>query len=561
MDDLLRHISQTGTYIQGYADDIVLMVQGKFIDTVVDVINNSLLEVSRWCNRVGLRVNAAKTVIVPFTLKRNLNSLARIRLNNVQLAASDKVKYLGVVLDKRLTWNDHVDAATHKAKWAIMTSRSFIGKTWGLKPKMAMWLYTAVIRPLVSYAALVWWTKTQQITVKVKLDSLQRMACLSISGAFISTSTAALEVILNVTPLDLYLKQEAVMSFYRLSVMDGTRRSLARTGHLSALEQESREPLLAMGSDLMLGKFMFARPFTTHVGTRRDWENGLLVRLNNSLIWYTDGSLINGKAGYGAHRHRPKCNLSGSLGRWCTVFQAEVFAIAIAAQEELLLGTRDKHITIYSDSQAALKALEGYRFTSKLVWDCVQTLRDLSSRNIVHLEWIPGHQGFEGNERADLLARKGALSRFNGPEPVVGISPTIVRSFLKGRTAEAHRLRWINRGGTSVSDLLLRGPSGSSTNSILILNRIDLRFVIAYLTGHGHFRNHLLKTGQFQGNPVCRLCESSTETARHVLLDCPSLEIRRRGLLEGREWDELNLSQLGAIIVGLCKATGVGLPS
>lgn len=70
-----------------------------------------------------------------------------------------------------------------------------------------------------------------------------------------------------------------------------------------------------------------------------------------------------------------------------------------------------RRIAIFLDSQAALKALEGCLFTSRLVWE--QTLCILSSRNTVHLEWIPRHKRFRGNEKADLLARKGALSNFN----------------------------------------------------------------------------------------------------------------------------------------------------
>jgi len=62
VDDLLSHISQTVTYIQGYADDITLVVQGKYVDIVVDVLNNALCEVSRWCQRVGLCVDPNKTL-------------------------------------------------------------------------------------------------------------------------------------------------------------------------------------------------------------------------------------------------------------------------------------------------------------------------------------------------------------------------------------------------------------------------------------------------------------------------------------------------------------------
>jgi len=53
--------------------------------------------------------------------------------------------------------------------------------------------------------------------------------------------------------------------------------------------------------------------------------------------------------------------------------------------------------------------------TSALVAQTVEELQLLSLDNNLRLLWVPGHCGFEGNERADLLAKQASVSSFTGP--------------------------------------------------------------------------------------------------------------------------------------------------
>jgi hypothetical protein len=68
-------------------------------------------------------------------------------------------------------------------------------------------------------------------------------------------------------------------------------------------------------------------------------------------------------------------------GQYTTVFQAEVNAIKACIMENLDRNYRNRNIDILSDSQAALKALGKHQLNSKLVWDCHQTLTELSKHN------------------------------------------------------------------------------------------------------------------------------------------------------------------------------------
>jgi hypothetical protein len=57
-------------------------------------------------------------------------------------------------------------------------------------------------------------------STKNQLGRIQRMACLAITGAMKSTPTAAMEVLLNLTPLHLLIMAEARMALYRLHILE-----------------------------------------------------------------------------------------------------------------------------------------------------------------------------------------------------------------------------------------------------------------------------------------------------------------------------------------------------
>ena len=101
------------------------------------------------------------------------------------------------------------------------------------------------------------------------------------------------------------------------------------------------------------------------------------------------------------------CETSIYLGPTATVYQAELHAIEHAAlwiAEEL----NQDFITIYSVSQASLKAISNLsvELASVRMTICL-SLRYSCQTNRVNLAYVKAHVGHRGNERADLLAKRG----------------------------------------------------------------------------------------------------------------------------------------------------------
>jgi hypothetical protein len=71
--------------------------------------------VETWYKEVGLSVNPDKTEFVVFTRRRKLPGVFEPQFFGVTLSRSGSVKYLGVILDSRLNWREHVDVKVRKA--------------------------------------------------------------------------------------------------------------------------------------------------------------------------------------------------------------------------------------------------------------------------------------------------------------------------------------------------------------------------------------------------------------------------------------------------------------
>jgi hypothetical protein len=70
-DSLLNLLRNCNCLVQSFADDVVILISGKFLSTICDLIR-ALNCVQNWCSEIGLNVNVDKTSMVLFTKWRNL---------------------------------------------------------------------------------------------------------------------------------------------------------------------------------------------------------------------------------------------------------------------------------------------------------------------------------------------------------------------------------------------------------------------------------------------------------------------------------------------------------
>jgi len=139
------------------------------------------------------------------------------------------------------------------------------------------------------------------------------------------------------------------------------------------------DPIFNMGVDIMRPAFYLEPKYRVTMLTRKDWTKGIgTPPAVKGFIWFMDGSKMREGTGAGVYGQSVGRRLSFSLGRDATVFQAKIYAILACGYEIQFQNRPEKHVSICSDSQAALKALQAIRM-SPLVQQCQKALNNIST--------------------------------------------------------------------------------------------------------------------------------------------------------------------------------------
>ena len=170
-----------------------------------------------------------------------------------------------------------------------------------------------------------------------------------------------------------------------------------------------------------------------------------------------------------------------------------------AIHKSITRGYNGRTITIFTDSQAALKALESVTVKSKLVLECLGCISELATHNPLQLEWVLRHEGILGNKRTNELAKKGKDTPFTGPEPILGLPYSVVKQEVERKHIEC----WTSGKDSKHSKALMEGPQEGRRTKLLNVSSQHLFVVIGLLTGHLGLNGHLYKIGK-DIDPLCR---------------------------------------------------------
>ena len=550
-DPAVHIINQSGICGNGYADDLSMILGGDDSEELIPIVQKVIDELVSWGQTCNFNFNPEKTVTVGFTRARKKSFDTPIQINGQALTYVDSVKYLGLTLDKRLTWRQHLLDKLAAGKRYLLKMSNIARTLWGPKPHLMRWTYTCMVRPMILYGSLIWCHKAQSPGWRIRLRHLNRLAMNTYTRVHRSTPTRALEIISDTIPLHLYIKKEAACAYARLRNTlrldwSGRNRQNTQFSHLNSLKFLIKE----VGIDQLIDKqdecysINSGLRIQVHHETFQDKEayRPYLDEKAWPIQVFTDGSKHANKVGAAfciLREGQVVTTKKYRLPDRSSVFQAELIAIQKAAV--FLRHMNDIPSPVFFvDSQAAMLALKTKFITSQVVLKTIDELNRL--RLTIHFVWVKSHIGIEYNEMVDSLAKDAIHETqiLDTPIPKKEIKNTVLDKIREEWDEE-----WVQHNEARMTKLFYKGQDAHKAKQICKLNRLQMGRMVRILTGHNQLNYYQSKINSTI-SPLCRLCLYENETFDHFLLFCPVLHHERTNIFLDKdlftELQEMNWS-------------------
>jgi hypothetical protein len=253
-----------------------------------------------------------------------------IQIGNIKVPASSTSLFLGLTLDSKLSWHQHIEKKNLSIRRLCFLIYRFVRNNWGLSPARMKAIYKALIIPKWLYCCSVWASSTNRSVICRKLRSLQRTFASFMTRCPCSTSTEALLVIAGLQPIDYTIRQICAFR-YSLSIPHHIFSPSSR----NIVQPIFHNPLISLPADTTTPYVStpWSSPPCLTILPKQSPALPVFAPSPRTLRVFTDGSKLNDKVGYGVAIFDEQALLNTCKGRLpdhASVYQAESSAILTA---------------------------------------------------------------------------------------------------------------------------------------------------------------------------------------------------------------------------------------
>lgn len=137
-----------------FADDTALFTSSRFAKQITKRLEKNTKKLIKYFTRWKIKLNESKTQAIFFSRRRTRQlPTTPFRIGSSLVDWLDSVVYLGLVLDKRLTFRSHIQHVLQKTQNTVRILYSMLSRRSKLNQASKVLLYKVGIRPMFTYAA------------------------------------------------------------------------------------------------------------------------------------------------------------------------------------------------------------------------------------------------------------------------------------------------------------------------------------------------------------------------------------------------------------------------
>ena len=195
MNSLAKKVSEVNDQrlkFKFFADDSSLWCVDKNVEVAASVVQKGLNVISSWSAEYGMPISVGKNESILFSSCKKDYSLAPLlHIGDDIIEYKDEIKILGVVIDKKLSFECHLKKMRKSTLNKLFQFRAIAGPCFGQSAQELRSLYVSYIRSGIEYGASIWSPFMCSSRIN-KLEVLQNQALRTITGCVRSTPIESL---------------------------------------------------------------------------------------------------------------------------------------------------------------------------------------------------------------------------------------------------------------------------------------------------------------------------------------------------------------------------------
>ena len=190
----LNEVIPENTDIALFADDASVWAADEDLNQANRKVQLALEKVEAWSRSKKMDLNVQKSEATFFSPATNeAKWRPTLSVNGLTVPFNPSPKFLGIHLDRSLSFQEHVKYVTEKVSQRCRMLGSLAGKQWGWRKENLRKVYLTTQRSVLDYAAAAWqpWLSETQMQ---KLERAQNKALRIVTGQYNSTPVEALRL-------------------------------------------------------------------------------------------------------------------------------------------------------------------------------------------------------------------------------------------------------------------------------------------------------------------------------------------------------------------------------